>query len=382
MQFCAPPHSRFPFLHFFLFSILAFGVFYLLTGCADKNEPIKLGFAGELSGDNRSPSIKLFQGVQLAVEKRNAAGGVHGRQVELISRDDGGRPDRAPAVDRELAAADVEAIIGHPTSSTSLAAMEFINSSEIVMLSPTATADALFSREDNFFTFLAPNSRLAAHIAEFGREELGIKTVAALYDEANSGYTKNYYRNFHRAFTKAGGQLLDVRSFDSTTTTAYGALVEELLATSPDAFLIIASSTETASFLQQMYKRSADLPVLACDWSSTQDLIQLGGPYSRNVYMAETLHFNRAEQVYRPFAEAFRERFGEEPSIGAAKGYEAARVVLQALEKRKEGTELKEVLLQETFEGLRGELDFNRYGDLQRRLCIKTVREQHFEMVQ
>ena len=364
----------FPALLILLWAVLVF------VGCAGSKEPLKIGFAGELTGDNRAPSIKVFQGIELAVEQRNAAGGIDGRTVKLLAGDDGGNPERAEQVDRELVKKGVQAIIGHPTSTTSLAALEYINQAKVVTLSPTATADELFHREDYFFTFLASNSKLADRIARFGKKELEVSRVSIIYDLANPRYTRNYAERFKASFTGRGGSILDQQNFDSTQNTDFGAIIDRLLQRSPDALFILASSTETAAFLQQLYIREAAIPVLSCDWASTQDVIHLGGPYSTHLYLAESVHFTENTPGYGDFAAAYRRRYGEEPSLGAAKAYEAAGVILHALTQQKKGESLRAVLLKGSFRGFQQRLRFDRYGDIERSIYIKTVKDDSFEL--
>jgi branched-chain amino acid transport system substrate-binding protein len=367
--------------HIVLSLMLTAGLLLSLTACSGSREPIAIGFAGELSGDNRSPSIKVYQGVELAVEQRNAEGGLHGRTIELLSGDDGGRPEKAPEVDRRLVNEGAQAIIGHPTSTTSLAALDYINESNTVTLSPTATADALFGKNDHFFTFLASNEQLAKGIAEFAAEELGVRRIALIYDLANPGYTKNYAKRFRTALEQEGGTIVSSRPFDSTGAADFETIIGEQLRDSPDALMILASSTETAAFLQQLYKQSADIPVLSCDWASTRDLIELGGPYSSRVYLTETVHFTDELPRYRAFSKAYRQRYGEEPSPGASKGYEAATVLLQALAQQDRGANLKEVLLSGSFRGFAQEITFDSNGDVQRDIYVKTVRDGNLELV-
>ena len=98
-----------------------------LAACGDTGAPIRIGLAGPFSDPVGAP---MKRAAELAVEEINAAGGVRGRPLELVTRDDFGDPDSAVAVASALEAAKVVAVIGHVYSGTTLAAAPVYNGAE------------------------------------------------------------------------------------------------------------------------------------------------------------------------------------------------------------------------------------------------------------
>ena len=125
----------------------------VLTACS-KPEPIKIGFVAGLTGRVADLGTSSLNGAVLAVEQCNAAGGVAGRPVELIVRDDGQNSGAARQAVKELIDAKVEAIVGHVTSSMSMASITQANEAKLVMISPTVTTAELSGKDDYFFRVL------------------------------------------------------------------------------------------------------------------------------------------------------------------------------------------------------------------------------------
>src|SRR6185503_8881578 len=131
--------------------LLAVGI--LVAGCgkrdeggapsqaAPKSKPagtIKLGVAAPLTGSYAKIGGDMVNGTILAIEQKNAAGGVLGRQIELVKRDDQGEPKQAVAVARELTDARVSAVVGHFNSGCTIPASEIYSDAKIPAITPAS----------------------------------------------------------------------------------------------------------------------------------------------------------------------------------------------------------------------------------------------------
>jgi len=354
----------------------------LLSGCADRNNPVRIGFSAQLSGPGGTPSTIVRNGAVLALEKINAAGGINGRPVELIIKDDRGDPETALRVDRELYEAGVEAIIGHTISSMSAAVLDFINEKELLMLSPTSSAEFLMDKDDYFFSLYPSNRLLAVTSAEFAYHRLGLRKLNTIIDTFNSFYTENYFLRFSEHYEALGGSMeLEVR-YDSTAEPQFNVLVEQLLQGEPDGLFLISASLDTALIIQQLYKRNTWIPLIGVEWSENQELIDQGGPLVEQLYISNLYNTDTSDERYHTFVEDYLERFLTLPTRGAAMGYESAMILAHALEKKKRTQHLKEVLLSLTFEGLQEKISFNEDGDVDRNIYIHTVRDNAFVTVE
>ena len=351
----------------------------LCVGCAADSGPIKIGFAGPLSGSAGTPSTVVRNGVVLAVEHINANGGIDGRKIELLVQDDMGEVSSARQADAALYKAGVAAIIGHTTSEMSAAGMNFGNEHELLFISPSSSAEYLMGRDDYFFTLYPSNRVLAKALADYAYNTLQVRKTAALIDEANKLYSENYYQEFKKYFEQLGGKVDHKYSYNSLNTNEFHLLTSQLIHSQPDSVLVMAASLDTALVAQQLYKRGVDIPILGCDWAAYRELIEQGGPYVEHIYIPNLYSDTQSlANTYGVMYAEYQNRFREKASVGAALGYETMWLLAQALEMQEKSEPLKETFLKNRFEGFEETISFNGYGEATRRVYIKTIRNGEF----
>ena len=175
-----------------------------LIGC-DRKKPIKIGFAGCLTGRLSDLGTAGRNGVMLAVEQINETGGINGRPVELIVKDDKQDPDVAIQVDKELIEEGVVAIIGHMTSAMSVAVVPLMNKEKMLIISPTTSTNELTGIDDYFFRIMPPNKAETDHLAHYTLNVMGLRKMVCVYDLSNLAFTEGWYRNFKSEFENRGG---------------------------------------------------------------------------------------------------------------------------------------------------------------------------------
>lgn len=366
-----------------LFSILYLCVIIMISagslGCDREKEPIKLGFSGCLTGRLSDLGTSGRNGAILAVEQINETGGVNGRPVELIVRDD--RQDKAEAlrVDQELMAEGVVAIIGHMTSAMSMAAVPLINEEQVLMISPTTSTNALKGIDDYFIRVMPPNSAQTEHLARYAYQEAGVRQIAAVVSLANRAYTEGFLEDFTRVFQDLGGKVVSVESFPSGSETDFVKPAQSLLKPAPDAVLLVAGSLDAAMICQHIRMSGTKIPIFSCGWAMTDAFIEHGGPAVEGVVFSQLFDRKSRDKSYITFTRRFEARFGKAPDFAACHAYEAARVVLQALSVNPDPDALKATILgQGTFDGLQGDLRIDPYGDPRRRRHLIEIKGGHF----
>jgi branched-chain amino acid transport system substrate-binding protein len=186
-----------------------------LSGCEKEKPPLKVGFVGSLTGRYSDLGVAGRNGATLAVEHINEAGGIQGRLVELIVKDDKNDPDVAVQVDKELINEGVAAIIGHMTSSMSKAAVPLINEKQIVMVSPTTTTNDLTGLDDYFFRTSTPDLEQSRQLIRYTFNEQKLRTLAVVYDLSNPAYSEGWYHNAKAEFESLGGTFSTAVTFTS-----------------------------------------------------------------------------------------------------------------------------------------------------------------------
>jgi len=354
----------------------------LLISC-QKAEPVRLGFVGGLTGKAADLGVAGRNGVQLAVEICNASGGVNGRPVELIVRDDEQNPETAKRVIKELIGQDLELIIGPMTSGMAMAIMPQINASKSILLSPTVTTTDLSGKDDNFLRVIAATTDYASKSARYQYEKLGIRTVAVLYDSNNKSYTESWLNDFRRAFEKLGGRIILVKSFPSGRDTLFQPLVKELLAARADSIMIISNAVDSALVCQQLHERAPRQRIAMSEWASTERFTELAGVAAEGVVVSQFLDRNDTSQRFRDFLKAYRERYKQEPGFAGVAGYDAAVVALDAYRIRTRGSDLKNAIIdQKTFQGVQQSLNIDRFGDADRRSYVTAIRGGQYVTVE
>jgi len=175
----------------------------LVAGCSAK-EPVKIGFIGGMSGRVADLGVAGRNGAVLAIEQKNAAGGINGRKLELLVRDDEQKPEVAGKVVAELLAQKVELIIGPMTSSMAFAILPQIEASQTILLSPTVTSSALSGKDDHFLRVCGNTRDYAEKSADFQYRQQNRRTVAAVYDLNNREYSEMWMNEFRARFEKTG----------------------------------------------------------------------------------------------------------------------------------------------------------------------------------
>lgn len=361
----------------------AFGALLALAllaghGCSEP-EPVRIGFLGGLSGRVADLGVAGRNGALLAVEKRNAAGGIGGRPVQLVVRDDRQEPEAARQALAELLSERVEAIVGPMTSAMAVAVLPQANEKGLLLVSPTVTTNELTGKDDSLLRVIAPTRDYATKSARHAREQLKRTRVAVAYDLRNKSYAESWYQDFRQSFESDGGTVVAVRTFESSAEVHFSALARELLDARPDLVLLVANSLDTALICQQIRKLDLEIPIAASEWGATERLVELGGSAVEGITIAQFIDRASTKPEYVAFRQDYLQRFGHEPGFAGVAAYDAATVLLEGLARRQGRQSLKDAILTGgTFPGLQDPVKLDRFGDGTRRTFMTTVRNGQF----
>jgi len=365
--------------YFLLIATLIGMAILLFSGCT-KKEPVRVGFVAELTGRQPELGVQERNGVQMAIEKINTSGGIAGRQIELIVRDDLGTPDGARAADRELIEAGVAAIIGHATSGQTMAGLPVTNAAHVVMISPTTSTTDLSGKDDYFLRMVHTLQDRAGGLAHHVYRRRGLTRLSVLYDTHNASYVQAYLKTFVDKYRSLGGRVVSEAKFSSTEQPNFDPLLSNLRASKAEGLLIIASDSDTALIAQRTRLIGWQAPLFTSGWAQTETLIKNGGKAVEGLELEEGYAINSQAPAFLDFKVRYQEKFGRPPSFGAAFAYEAALVLAAALQKTGGKTAgLKETLLGiRDFQGLVDTFSFDKYGDVMRTFYLGVVRNGRF----
>jgi branched-chain amino acid transport system substrate-binding protein len=356
--------------------ILATGA--LLTACAPP-EPVRIGFLGGLSGRVADLGIAGRDGAILAVEQRNAGGGVKGRTIELLVEDDQQDATIAQEAAGRLIARGVVAIVGPMTSAMAVAVVPQLNASSVVMVAPTVTTNLLTAIDDQFLRVVAPTAAHVGKSAGHYYRELGMRRAVVVFDQRNKAYAASWAEDFRRAFEEAGGRVADEIGFDSSEAPRFEALAARVLDRRPDGVVIVANSVDTALLVQKLRRRDATLAIGTSEWAATERLIELGGRAVEGVVVAQYVDRDSKAPAWLAFRDAYRQRFGIEPGFAGLTAFDATNVVLDALAAQKPGRSLKQTIIERReFAGAQSPIRFDAHGDTFRDTYLAVIRDGAF----
>lgn len=348
-------------------------------GAADKN-PYRIGFVGGLTGRSSDLGIQGRNGVMLAVEEINEQGGINGRPLQLITKDDRQDPQTALKVDQELIDEGAIAIIGHMTSAMTEAALPLFNERKIPMISPTTSGNNLKGIDDYFLRVINPNIHLINLGANYAFENMKLRKVAAVYDLSNRAYSEEFVANFKSEFERLGGKVVSMDTFTTGHDVSFKNLAAEILKTNPDGIVIVAGAVDTAMICQHVRMTGSKIPIFMSGWAQTPDLLRHGGPAVEGTIGTMYQNLDSTAKPYVAFKERFQARFGSDgPTFAAIFGYEAVMVLKESLSRNPDPKQLKETILkQKTFPGLQGAFEIDSYGDAKRQAYIVVIHNNRF----
>lgn len=342
---------------------------------ACRAEPIRVGGAFNLSGRHYDLGVSGRDGATLAVEDLNAAGGVGGRRLELLVRDDEQDPAVARRVVQGLVDEGVVAIIGHMTSAMTEATLPLANQAHVLLVSPTTSASR-FQGLDDWLVMLYPSTRRsAAMLLERALRVDGARRLAVIHDLSNRAFSESWLEAVRQGLEAAGGQAVPV-PFTSGAERLLGEVADRALQGRPDGVLVVANSLDSASLCQQLRKRDPKVRLYGTDWGFTQDAVSHGGGAVEGAVFTLKVNLQDRTPAFARFADRYQARFSRQPDFAAMLSYEAVLLVAEGL--RRDGTReglRRTILGLGSFHGLQEDFRLDATGDVQRRQFLMTVRD-------
>ena len=351
----------------------------LAGGCAERG-PLRIGFIGGMSGRVADLGIGGRNGTQLALEALGERGGLRGRPLELLARDD--EMDTAVALQRfdELADAGVAFVVGPMTSAVAVALAPRATERRVALLSPTATTNELSGRADAFFR-VVPDAPSGARQQAQALLARGLRRLITVTDLRNRAFAQDWTSAAARQFEAGGGQALRDIGFEAAPGVQFAELAERVAGSGADAALLAASAADSALLAQQVRLRAPGMVLALSAWAGTEQLLALGGRALDGVLVMQ--YFDRASRAppYLEFVERYRGRFGEAPGYPAVNAYDATMLGAAALQAA--GTATPAALLQtlagvREHEGLQRRLTLDAQGDCNAPSFLTEIRDGRY----
>jgi branched-chain amino acid transport system substrate-binding protein len=359
----------------------------MLVGCGGQQGAIKVGLEAPLTGDYAYEGQGFQNAVSLLVEQTNEAGGLLGREVELVVEDDAGDPTQAALVAQRLVDADVVAVIGAYNSTATEPASEIYNEAGLLHITPSSTATRLTTKGfERFFRVCFLDDRQGLFAAKFAKDVLGVENFGILHD--NSTYAQGLAEHTRRY---AEEMDINVAFYDAINPEDqdFTPILTNIGGADLDAVYFTGYHAQGGLLLKQTGELGLDIPWMMGNASNNPELIQIAGlenaadTYVTTEPLPKDLEYPEAQE----FVADFEEEYGEPPSsVWWQMAAEAFNVLRYAI-RETESTD-SEVLAEflhneaENIDGLTGPiLGWDEKGDRLGTIHVAYVIDENGEFV-
>jgi branched-chain amino acid transport system substrate-binding protein len=324
-------------------SAAALALAFATAGCGgdssggDGEGPIKVGQIVSLTGNYAPLGTENEKSVALAVEQVNAAGGVLGRKIELLVRDDKSQPDQSVLAFNDLKGKDVTAVIGSPFSNSALATIPLVDREKIPYISLTPADEQVNPVHPYVFVVPATSATYADRILQYLKAQ-NITKVAVAYD-GKSSYAKAGFNGTKSKATEYGVTLTATPEFQ-TTTTEFSAVFNQVRSTGAQALIVWATGPPGVALAKQYATTGLKVPVVFTGAQASKLWLEPVGAAAEGAVVASSigvvgssLPAGAQKQAIDELAGPFQSKHGYAPPQFAQDGYTGVKLLVAAIQK-------------------------------------------------
>lgn len=357
----------------------------VLSGCQNKDaDKIVIGNFGSMTGAEATFGISTRDGIILAVEEYNKAGGLLGKQIELKSYDNQGKPEEARlSVEKLINVDNVVAVLGEVASTRSLAAAPVAQQYKVPMISPSSTNPLVTQKGDYIFRVCFIDPFQGEVMAKFAFNSLKLKKAAILRD-SKSDYSMGLANYFIKTFEALGGTVIADEKFVSGDVD-FKAQLTSIKNKKPEFIFIPGYYTEVGLIARQAREQGLKVPLMGGDGWDSDKLTEIGGESVNGSYFSNHYTVEDPRPEVQNFIKNYEARFGTKPDALAASGYDAARVLFEAITRAKSiaGDKIRDqIAATKDFNGATGIITINEKRDATKSAVVLQVVGKVFKFVE
>ena len=308
------------------------------TGDSGSDDVIKIGGNLELSGGVASYGSSINDGAELAIKEINDAGGINGKKIEYIVKDNKSESAEATSVAINLITKEgVVAMLAPATSGNTLATVQIANENKVPIVTGSGTNELITVNEDGtvndyaFRTcFIDPFQGVVA--ANFASEELSAKNVA-IYTDSSSDYSKGLAASFKAQIEANGGKIIAEEAY-VTDDVDFKSTLTKLKGKNPDFVFIPGYYEEVGLIVKQARELGISVPLMGADGWDSPTLIELAGAEAlNNTFITNHYSSGDPDETIQGFVTAFEDEYGSAPNAFHALGYDSIYFIKDAIER-------------------------------------------------
>ncbi len=367
---------------------LLFASSALIWGCKTAGGPagteIPVGEFASLTGGTATFGQSVHNGDVLAIDEINAAGGVLGKKINLLTEDDQSKTEEAVASVQKLVNSDhVVALLGEVASSRSMAGAPIAQLSHAPMITPASTNEDVTKKGDYIFRICFIDPFQGQTMARFALNSLGKKRAAVLTD-VKQDYSVGLDEAFKHTYSTSGGAIVSEQSY-STGDKDFHAPLTSIRATNPDVIFVPGYYTEVALIVRQARELGIDCPILGGDGWDSPELTKGAEKEFNNTFFSNHFATEDPDSTVQNFVKKYEDRYHSMPDAMAALGYDAARILVDAM-KRAGSTDSaalrKAIAETKDFPGVTGHITIDPNRNASKPITIIKITEGKFHFAQ
>ncbi|MEW6265169.1 MAG: ABC transporter substrate-binding protein [Thermodesulfobacteriota bacterium] len=323
---------------------------------------VKIGVAGPMTGSAAFDGKMIARGAALALEQFKSAGKLARYNVQMVVEDDKSDPKEAAAIANKFVGDnDLMAVVGNYNSSCTLAAAPILTKAGITQISPGSSSPRITGFSDYLFRTQLTDAANGMAVAEWAAES-GFKKAAIIYE--NSDYGKGLQEVYAAAFPKQGRQIVATETYLSGQTSDFTATLTKVKAAGADVLLLGSLYNEGALIGKQAKQLGLRLTAFGAGLN-TEAFTQLGKDAVEGWHVVGAIDFDSSDPKIQAFVQAFKKKYGDELDPYAAQSYDAAMLLLAALDKvGPDRAKIQQFVFKvKAFPGITGQIEFVK-GDV------------------
>ena len=336
-----------------LLSALAVGAMMfgsVMAGCGDQaaqdSKEIVVGSNFELTGNQANYGNAANEGLKLAIKEVNDAGGINGKKIKLVEADTKSEAAESVNAATKLISEDkAKVIVGPAVTANVIAESQVATDNEVSVIAPAATSPDVTVENGNVKPFIFRSCFIDPQqgtvMAEFAAKNLGAKT-AVMYIDSSSDYSKSLGKVFKEKFEAAGGQVLMEEAFLAKDQDFKAALTK-LKTANADVMFIPAYYEEVGKIVKQARELGITSALLGTDGWDDAKVVDIAGVAALNNTYFSTHYFEQDPEV-QGFIDSYQKEYGHAPNVFAALGYDAGKMLIEALKSGEEPEKIRVAL--------------------------------------
>lgn len=369
---------KFTFISIFIVMLASF------TGCQKDSKKVVIGFFGALTGPEATFGISSRDGITLAIEEINKNGGLFDKTVELKFYDTLGTTEEARASVEKLITLDqVVAILGEVASTRSLAGAPIAQKHKIPMISPSSTNPLVTQKGNYIFRVCFIDPFQGEVMAKFAYKSLKLRKAAILRD-TQSDYSMGLADYFIKTFQGLGGSIVADENYIAGDV-EFQSQLSKVKEKNPEFIFIPGYYAEAALISRQAREMGIKVPFMGGDGWDSDSLVDIAGDSVNGSYFSNHYTQEDPRPEVQSFIKRYETRFGSKPDSQAASGYDAARILFEAINRAKstQGMAIRDALAEtKNFRGVTGVISINENRDAIKSAVVLQVKGQKFKFVE